>query len=252
MPIDYNKWNNLSLSDDETDEAPKKPAVATSNHVAAPKPDRPQEAAGSSWNLNSWHFEESNYDKWGKDRLMELLHEAVGNYTIDFNDAELDLLLTVKASKIEGEAWTHIRKGKKATGYNYEMALTWVGIVSGRDMSEQVHGSLDYELTVDDDEPDTVFKCAQNHIPFVPQVKTCLLRLVCEKCAIMVSELSKKGGGDGWKVSAETSNVQVGQYTKYTQGVDGTARSQEVASQLKKGDGDHVKQKTLHTNEKTH
>lgn len=46
--------------------------------------------------------------------------------------------------------------------------------------------------------------------------------------------------------------VQVGQYTKYTQGVDGTARSQEVASQLKKGDGDHVKQKTLHTNEKTH
>lgn len=76
------------------------------------------------------------------------------------------------------QAWTHIRKGKKATGYNYEMALTWVGIVSGRDMSEQVHGSLDYELTVDDDEPDTVFKCAQNHIPFVPQVKTCLLRYV--------------------------------------------------------------------------
>jgi hypothetical protein len=45
--------------------------------------------------------------------------------------------------------------------------------------------------------------------------------------------------------------VQVGQYKKYTDGVDGTALSAKVAAQLQLGDGDKVKQKKLHTDVKT-
>mmetsp|Transcript_35080 Transcript_35080/g.48653 ORF Transcript_35080/g.48653 Transcript_35080/m.48653 type:complete len:256 (-) Transcript_35080:151-918(-) len=254
MPVDYSKWDNLDLSDDEDDVKIKnttnKTAVKEVEFPAPPKVEKPQQAAGSSWNLNSWHFEESKFDKWGKDRLLELIHKAECQSVLEFSGLDLTLSFQLTASKIEGEAWTHIRKGKKVTGYNYEMQLGWLGSVTGGSNRTEIHGSLDYELTVDDDEPDVVFKINQS-LPFSEQIKKSVIGFVNKQCSVMVRELSQKGGGDGWQAGAGTEAVQVGQYKKYTDGVDGTALSQEVAAKLKKGDGDNVKTKTLHTNVKT-
>ena len=85
MPIDYSKWDDIdSDSDDET--VPKPASVAQKNHsdatAAAPASSEEfdkkskQDATGSAWNMNSWHFEETKLDEWGRARLKELLHRA--------------------------------------------------------------------------------------------------------------------------------------------------------------------------------
>uniref|UniRef100_A0A7S0QVR7 Activator of Hsp90 ATPase AHSA1-like N-terminal domain-containing protein n=1 Tax=Pyramimonas obovata TaxID=1411642 RepID=A0A7S0QVR7_9CHLO len=255
MPVDYSKWDNLDLSDD--DEAPPPPPkkkieeTKAVKSAAAPKLDAPQAAAGSSWNLNSWHFEESKYDKWGEDRLRELLNKQSMDAIIQHDGLELDFHFALSLTKIEGEAWTHVKKGKKSTGYNYEMEITWMGTVQGGSQRQQCQGKVEYELTVDDDEPSVVISCEPSY-PFSKQMKECVTGFINKQCAVMVKELALKGGGsgDGWKLDAKASNVQVGQYQKYTDGVDGTAKAAELAAQISKT-GDGSKQKKLHTDVKT-
>lgn len=250
MPIDYSKWDNL---DDSDDDESCKPIAAPAKPAPPPKaPAKPAEASGSQWNLNSWHFEETKLDKWGEERLRSLLDKAKHKTLIVHKadlELELELALDIAITKIEGEAWTHIRKGKKATGYNYEMSFGWNGSVSGGTARQDVHGTLEYELTVDDDEPSFVFSCVQD-VPFKKEIQSALLGFINQQCQVFVKELSDKGGGGkGWQAAPTESNVQVGQYKKYTDGVDGVAKSAEVAASLGAiGEG---KQKKLHTDVKT-
>ena len=115
----------------------------------------------------------------------------------------------------------------------------------------ELTGKVEYELTVDDDEPSVVISCEPSY-PFSKEMKKCVTGFINKQCAVMVNELSQKGAGrgDGWKLDGKESNVQVGQYTKYTAGVDGTAQSIEVAARLSKT-GEGSKPKKLHTDVKT-
>ena len=122
MPIDYSKWDDIdSDSDDET--VPKPASVAQKNHsdatAAAPASSEEfdkkskQDATGSAWNMNSWHFEETKLDEWGRARLKELLHRAPVSQYLEVDGLELDLDAKIVVREIKGDCWVHVRKGKK-------------------------------------------------------------------------------------------------------------------------------------------
>merc|ERR1719271_2101192 len=99
--------------------------------------------------MNSWHYEEKNWSKWGKERLNALIDKAELNGTIGHDGLELELGLTFELTKCDGDSTTHIRKKKLCVIYNYE-------------------------LTVDDDDPDYTFKLNED-LPFKRKVETALL-----------------------------------------------------------------------------
>jgi len=215
-------------------------------------------AAGSSWNVNNWHFEEIKLDEWGCQRLREHLHRAKVEDHIEHQGVEVELVAKLVVSSITGECWIHIRKGKKILGYNFEVKVDWAGQILGGS-GLQVHGFVEYNFTVDDEDEEIEFRMAQN-VPFKDQIGRAVKAVVSKKCAAFVKELAAKepvgggGGGKGGKLEAG-ANVQVGQYQKYTEGPDGVAALQERARLVslqaeEAGDGEMKKrdhQKRLHT-----
>ena len=220
-------------------------------------------AQGSSWNVNNWHFEEIKLDEWGCQRLREHLHRAKVEDHIEHQGVEVELVAKLVVSSITGECWIHIRKGKKILGYNFEVKVDWAGQILGGS-GLQVHGFVEYNFMVDDEDEEIVFRMAQN-VPFKDQIGRAVKAVVSKKCAAFVKELAAKepvgggggggGGGKGGKLEAG-ANVQVGQYQKYTEGPDGVAALQERARMVslkqveEAGDGEMKKrdhQKRLHT-----
>jgi hypothetical protein len=53
---------------------------------------------------------------------------------------------------------------------------------------------VEYELTVDDDEPSVVITCEPPY-PFSSQMKKCVTGFINKRCAVMVNELALKGKG---------------------------------------------------------
>ena len=51
------------------------------------------------------------------------------------------------------------------TGYNFELELSWTGSIDGGPSAHDCHGKIDYELTVDDDEPNIQVVCQQVRCP---------------------------------------------------------------------------------------
>ncbi|WZN60065.1 activator of Hsp90 ATPase [Chloropicon roscoffensis] len=192
-----------------------------------------QEAHGSSWNANSFHYEEKDYSSWGKKRLNELLDkvETKPGLPITHSGQDFALELKTELKKLEGDAWVNIRKGKKMTCFNYEVDLAFKGhIVGGESNRWDLEGKFFYEVAVDDDEPETRFEFKQRY-PFQREVEKALVKFVTEKFKVFVSELSAKGSAQpkaGFAAKTET-RVQVGQYQKYEQGPDGVAALQETA-----------------------
>ena len=88
-----------------------------------------QEAHGSSWNANSYHYEEKDYSSWGKKRLNELLDkvETKPGLPITHSGQDFALELKTELKMLEGDAWVNIRKGKKMTCFNYEVDLAFKG-----------------------------------------------------------------------------------------------------------------------------
>jgi hypothetical protein len=161
MPIDYSKWDDIdSDSDDET---PPKPAPAaqkkgTSDATAAAPASSvefdkksKQEATGSAWNMNSWHFEETKLDEWGRARLKELLHRAPVSEYIDVDGLELDLDAKIVCREVKGDCWVHVRKGKKVWGHDFDCAIDWAGAIRGGS-GLQIHGFAEWNWAVDDEE----------------------------------------------------------------------------------------------------
>lgn len=263
MPIDYSKWNDIDTdsSDDDAPKAKPKPKASEPKQsgaaaaAAAPLPQR-QEATGSQWNVDSWHFEETKLDEWGKERLTALLHRAKVEDRIEHQGVEVELVAKLVVKSITGECWVHIRKGKKVLGYDFDIKVDWAGQLLGGS-GLQIHGFVEYSFTVDDDDEEILFMMKQD-VPFKAQVGRAVKAVVSAKCAAFVRDLSAKapsgsGGGVGEGRLKGEANVQVGQYKKYTEGPDGVAALQERARQvsLAEKDGSTAERKNhqrrLHT-----
>ena len=106
---------------------PKAPvAMPASSDIQVKK----QDAFGSQWNANSYHYEERDYSSWGKKRLGELLDKvdtAKESLTVKHGAQEFSLDLKTYLKKTDGDAWVNIRKGKKMTCFNYELELAYKG-----------------------------------------------------------------------------------------------------------------------------
>jgi activator of HSP90 ATPase len=102
---------------------------------------------GSTWNVNSWHWEEKNYTSHAK----EYLNQAFSDLKVDG-----DVLITfTKMSKFDGDVYTNIRKGKKIVGYDFKLDLAWTATVSeGTTVSGTVHMP---EVSTEVDDGDYVF-----------------------------------------------------------------------------------------------
>jgi hypothetical protein len=147
MPVDYSKWDNLDLSDDE--DAPKKPASRKVEPAAPAKIEKPKEAQGSAWNANNYHFEEQKLDVWGRARLKEILKQTVA-LEIEHQGQNFPFTMAFGVDKMEADVWSHIRKGKTAVGYNIELELGVDGQVTAGPRQEPVLGSISADLMVRD------------------------------------------------------------------------------------------------------
>ncbi|GAW80756.1 activator of Hsp90 ATPase [Plasmodium gonderi] len=89
--------------------------------------------AGSIWNSNSWHWEEKNYNKWGKsyieNKLSNLKIEKDGFY-VYFDTFD-----------ISGNASVYIRKGKQINSFEYVIKFNWNFSKMGQD-KECVGGNI--------------------------------------------------------------------------------------------------------------
>jgi len=228
--VDYSRFDGLKLDDgSEADGAAKAKAdpVPENSSIQVAK----QAAYGSSWNANSYHYEERDYTSWGKKRLNELLDKVDTNgLPFSAKSQEFTLELKTEMKKLDGDAWCNIRKGKKLTCFNYELELAFKGHIAGGTNKWDLEGKFFYEVAVDDDEPETRFEFKQRY-PFQKEVEKALCNFVTAKFSVFVAELSAKGNGqkkEGFAAKTET-RVQVGQYQKYEQGPDGVKALQETA-----------------------
>ena len=267
MPIDYSKWDDIdSDSDDET---PPKPAPAaqkkgTSDATAAAPASSvefdkksKQEATGSAWNMNSWHFEETKLDEWGRARLKELLHRAPVSEYIELDGLELDLDAKIVCREVKGDCWVHVRKGKKVWGHDFDCAIDWAGSIRGGS-GLQIHGFAEWNWAVDDEEIEIPVHMAQE-VPFKRAVCAAVKKVIVSRCETFAKELAakepaKREGGEGGGL--KEGNVQVGQYKKYEAGPDGVAALQERARQMSLEKGEEgatgKEQKRLHSQVPTH
>ena len=84
-----------------------------------------EQAAGSLWNKNSWHWEEKDYNKWTKQRLIEI----ISGIELSYGDKPVIL----KDINPTGFASISVRKGKKIVSYEFELSCGWeCGESSGR------------------------------------------------------------------------------------------------------------------------
>lgn len=79
----HSKWDGLKIEDtgEGGSDAPKQQLDADGG--ASVSAGQPVSAAGSAWNMNSWHYEEKNWSKWGKERLNALIDKAEVRRVVD-------------------------------------------------------------------------------------------------------------------------------------------------------------------------
>ena len=219
-------------------------------------------ALGAAHNAGSCHFEDTNYEQWGRARLRELLDKAkFGDERLEHGGAEIRVSLTLTVLKLEGEAWAHVRKGRRVTGYSFDIETSWAGHVHGGGRTP-AFGKLKYDLTVDDEDPDVEFSCSER-FPFHKKLQALVAGCVARQCATFVADLAQKAAekkppaAEGGLAAGAAPQVQVGQYQKYTTGPDGVANLQAAARQYSSSQGGSDAdakggQKHIHTDKATH
>jgi len=191
MPVDYSKWDNLELSDDEEEKKAPPPKRGAAKKEEAVKP--PKQATGSAWNANNYHWEEQKLDAWGKERLQQLFAATEkAHEEIDFKGQRLSFGYNYKVSTLEGDAWTHIRKGKTVVGYNFEIVLTFSGKIKTSSREEHVAGELTADVMVDDDADVNIDIKEGSDLPFVSSVKQCVKSEFNRRIGKFVQELGQK------------------------------------------------------------
>ena len=206
MPIDYSKWNSLSLEDSDGEGPAPPPAKA--------EPAPPAAAPPSSSGGGSYHWQEKDHGKWGKARLKELLDKArvAAPFAHEANEYTANVTLTI--TSLEGDAWTHLRKGKLKTGYDYTFTITWAGAVMGGPNRWPCQGKVEYDLAMGElENPDFVFSCRER-FPFRSSLEAAVICKVKAQCRVFVRELERRAGPPPAQ-AAVAPVVQVGQYEKY-------------------------------------
>jgi len=82
---------------------------------------------GSTWNVNSWHWEEKDLAKWARLRLPELINETK---VVLPNGSEITIS---GVSRLDGDAFCNIRKGRRLYNFDYKCTINWEGKLKGAD-----------------------------------------------------------------------------------------------------------------------
>ena len=233
MPIDYSKWNSLSLEDSDGEGPAPPPAKA--------EPAPPAAAPPSSSGGGSYHWQEKDHGKWGKARLKALLDKArvAAPFAHEANEYTANVTLTI--TSLEGDAWTHLRKGKLKTGYDFTFTVTFAGTVDGSGGSNRwpCQGKLEnYDLAMGElANPDYVFSCFQQ-FPFRSSLEAAVVSKVKAQCKVFVGDLERRAGPAPAQ-AAVAPVVQVGQYEKYQgEGVaDGVSTCATCGRRARRGRG---------------
>lgn len=98
-------------------------------------------------NVNNWHWAEKDASAWSKDKLKSLL---VG---LKFAGVKGECEVT-EASKLQGEATAHNRKGKLIFFYDWSVKLKWSGEL--RDNEGKVTGEIEIPNLSDENEMEEV------------------------------------------------------------------------------------------------
>eukprot|EP00288_Rhodomonas_lens_P016244 CAMPEP_0177699206 /NCGR_PEP_ID=MMETSP0484_2-20121128/5461_1 /TAXON_ID=354590 /ORGANISM="Rhodomonas lens, Strain RHODO" /LENGTH=246 /DNA_ID=CAMNT_0019210371 /DNA_START=65 /DNA_END=805 /DNA_ORIENTATION=+ len=210
MPVDYSKWDKLDCSDDSDDEKQKKPTVVKTTPAApapAPKIAPPQKAAGSAWNSSNYHWEEQKLDVWGKQRLKDIFSKDKVSHRLDFNGAEIEITFSLDAFSVEGDVWTHIRKGNSVVGYNLELGISVKGKAKTSGGREEPLGmDVRGDLMVDDEIDWQIEWSAGGDLPFSKDVKNVVMARINELIASFLKDLEAKAHEKkATKASAETA-----------------------------------------------
>ena len=80
------------------------------------------EGSGSLWNKNSWHWEEKNYTKWGK----EWIESKLLDHEIPVPNVEGGEITINKIEEIKGDASISIRKQKQIHVFTWEITLKYM------------------------------------------------------------------------------------------------------------------------------
>ena len=242
MPIDYSKFDCIDTDSDDDSAGNKRRAAPRAKAKAAGAAEnakismaKPEAAAGSSWNHKSWHFEEMKADDWAKGRLTELFREFKDKgIDVTHEGADLRLDLTWREARaVTGSAWNHIRKGVLKTGYDMEIAAHFQGALEPGGWP--CEGTMRLDLTVDDDDPDAEVALSERtaSLPFARQLKRVVVDSAMRRCAVFVGELRERGkaltANRDKEGLAKEARIQSGQFTKYSEGPDGTAALAEAA-----------------------
>jgi hypothetical protein len=206
MPINYSKWNSIDVSDSDEEDAPKKTA-SSKQVIPSAKPAPPKEAVGSAWNASNFHWEEQKLDSWGKDRLKELLTVSPFSAEIVWNSgSRLDCALSFTCKELEGEACTHIRKGRSVLGYNFEVKLDFLGkIKTGGGREDDFSGNLSADAMVDND-PEVECELTEGRqFPFSKELRASVRDTFCGVLSRFIAELDEKARSQKQKTEAVSS-----------------------------------------------
>lgn len=187
--------------------------------------------------------------------MKELLDKAkVGApFAHEANEYTTNVALTI--TSLEGDAWTHLRKGKLKTGYDFTFTLSWAGTVEGGSNRWPCQGKVEtYDLAMGElESPDFVFSCREK-FPFRSSLEAAIVGKVKAQCKLFVGELERRAGPAPAQAPVAPV-VQVGQYEKYQgEGVaDGVAALQETARKYsERAEAPGGPGKKLHTDVQTH
>ena len=99
--------------------------------------------------------------------MKELLDKAKVGAPFAHEANEYTTNVTLTITSLEGDAWTHLRKGKLKTGYDFTFTLSWAGTVEGGSNRWPCQGKVEnYDLALGElENPDFVFSCREK-FPF--------------------------------------------------------------------------------------
>jgi len=105
---------------------------------------------------------------------------------------------------LEGDAWTHIRKGKTVVGYNFEATLKLTGKVKTSSREEAVSGEMSMDLMVDNDPDLEVHLKEGSGLPFAAELKKSIITHITACISQFINDLAEKAEKQKDKVEVRT------------------------------------------------
>ncbi|XP_042490822.1 activator of 90 kDa heat shock protein ATPase homolog [Macadamia integrifolia] len=147
-------------------------------------------------NVHNWHWAETNCLEWSRNLLGKLLSD------LTILDGEGNLYIKTKeVTKVEGEAFINIRKGKIIPGYEISVSLSWEGEAREADGKSllKVDGSVEIPYIADEnaDEDPEIRVILRDEGPIGRRIKDAFVSkgkpIVLEKVRVYVESMAKGG-----------------------------------------------------------